>query len=182
MKIIVIADDESGINSLPACKADVLLSLGDLSDRSIARAMEKYQPEKTYLVRGSHDLDHAELPQGMIAIHENIEEFKGVTFGGFNGCWRYKEWGPYLHSQEEAENILRNFPRVDVFIAHSSPYGMHERDQENNQGLKALEKYILEKKPGAFFHGQQHWNKRSLLGETTVIGVYGAILIEITDS
>lgn len=40
--------------------------------------------------------------------------------------------------QAEVSDMLAGFPPVDVFIAHNSPRGVHDRDDEIHTGFDAL--------------------------------------------
>ena len=75
--------------------------------------------------------------------------------------------------------MMRIFPRVDVFIAHNSPAGIHERDREVHQGFEGFLDYINTRRPRYFLHGHQHMNGITEIGDTCVIGVFGETLIEL---
>jgi len=178
MRFLVIADDDSLIGHLDPGPIDVLLSLGDLWDATIEKAIERYRPERVFAVRGNHD-SAAPFSGGIVSLHGKAETFRGVAFGGFGGSWRYKPRGHHLYEQQEVSAALEGFPRVDVFISHNSPAGCHERDDYVHQGFEGLRDYVLRTQPKYLLHGHQHVNASSWLGETEVIGVYGERLLEI---
>ena len=68
---------------------------------------------------------------------------------------------------------MRSFPRVDVFLAHNSPKDIHVRDSEVHQGFDGFVEYIEREQPQYFFHGHQHLESESTLGNTRIIGVFG---------
>ena len=69
--------------------------------------------------------------------------------------------------------LLENFPAVDVFIAHNSPRGIHECDTSIHQGFDAFIEYIDRAQPAYFLHGHQHCREVSYRGNTCIMGVYG---------
>ncbi len=178
MRAIVIADDDSLVGHLESGPIDLLVSLGDLWDASIEKAFARYLPRKAFGVRGNHDAD-APFARYVTPLHYTIEEFGGLRFGGFNGSWRYKPKGHHLYDQEEVARMLRHFPRVDVFVAHNSPRGIHERGGDTHQGFEGFLSYIETTQPRYFIHGHQHLNKTTRIGATTVIGVFGETILEI---
>lgn len=48
-----------------------------------------------------------------------------------------------------------------------------------HDGFTAFDRYILEKQPRWFFHGHQHRNIETVIGNTKVIGTYGHRVIDI---
>ena len=176
MRAIAIADNDSLVGHFDeASSIDVLISLGDLRDKTIERARDRYEPNALFAVRGNHDFD-APFPPFVTSLHLRIESYLGISFGGFGGSWRYKPRGHHLYGQDEVVRLLRSFPRVDVFVAHNSPKGFHERDDGVHQGFDGFIEYIERTQPRYFIHGHQHLNLTTKIGETTLIGVYEAII------
>ena len=94
MRVIAIADNDSLVGHLEASSIDVLISLGDLWDKTIEIAMDRYEPNALFAVRGNHDLD-APFPPFVTPLHLTIGNCLDMTFGGFNGNWRcdhFLEW------------------------------------------------------------------------------------------
>ncbi|QJE95508.1 metallophosphoesterase family protein [Luteolibacter luteus] len=178
LRAIAIADDDGLVGNLESDPVDLLISLGDLWDASIDKAVASYKPRRTFAVRGNHDTD-APFARHITSLHYTVEHFSGLSFGGFNGSWRYKPRGHHLFEQHEVSRMLRSFPRVDVFVAHNSPRGIHERDGEVHQGFDGFLDYLEKQKPRYFLHGHQHLNQISQIGETQVIGVFGEALIQL---
>lgn len=178
MKAIVIADEDALVGHLEASGVDLLISLGDLWESSIDKAMSRYAPRQTFAVRGNHD-SNAPFPVSVTSLHLAIAHHDGLTFGGFGGSWRYKPRGHHLFEQDEVSQMLRSFPHVDVFVAHNSPRGIHERDDDVHQGFDGFLEYIERAKPKYFLHGHQHVNLTTLHHDTTVIGVFGEAEIEV---
>ena len=178
MRVITIADDDSLVGKMEGESAEVLISLGDLWDSSIERALSAYGCSKVFAVKGNHD-SAAAFPAPVTDLHFSVSVHSGVVFGGFGGSWKYKPRGHHLYEQWEVEKALRSFPRVDVFVAHNSPRGIHERDTDVHQGFDAFADYIDRVQPGYFLHGHQHVNKITIRNGTKIIGVYGEKVIDL---
>jgi len=74
---------------------------------------------------------------------------------------------------------MEKFPPVDIFIAHNSPKGVHERDQDIHQGFDAFNDYIERANPLYFIHGHQHTNMLSQINNTRILSVYGEKALEL---
>lgn len=168
MVVISDTDDQVGMLELDH-DVDFLICLGDLYDATIQKAIDVYAPEYVLGIRGNHDVDQA-FPAPCIHLHNDTIELKGIRFGGFSGSWKYKSQGFHLYEQTEVES-------VDIFIAHNSPFGYHERDTDTHQVFKGFVDYIDRVQPRYFLHGHQHKNKTSLRNTTLIQGVYGERLI-----
>lgn len=178
MTIVVISDDDSAIGALRCDQVDLLISCGDLADGAIERAVRHYRPKQTFAVRGNHDPD-APFPAGFHDLHLELRKWEGLRLGGFEGSWRYKPRGHHMFEQSEASMLMRHFPAVDIFVAHNSPAGIHERDQEVHQGFEGFRDYIDRAQPRLFIHGHQHHDQVTILGGTTIVSVFGEKIIHI---
>ncbi len=178
MKLMVIADDETLPASLPAESADVLISCGDLADSVILECASRCGCRHILAVKGNHD-SSGKFPANIVDLHFSTEKIDNVAFGGFAGAWRYKPKGNFLFDQAEVKNMLRPFPKVDVFIAHNSPRGIHDREDDVHLGFEDFVQYIDTAQPSLFLHGHQHLSTTTQRGATTVAGIFGSQLIEI---
>ena len=158
--------------------ADVLLSCGDVSDQAIIEAAQVYGCSIIFAVKGNHDTKVV-FAEPIIDLHLRHHIYRGLSFGGLNGAWRYKAQGLFLYSQEEVQALLVDFPPVDVFLAHNSPRRIHDREDEVHYGFEGLNAYIKRAEPKILIHGHQHITRESRLEDTRIIGVYGHQLIEI---
>jgi Icc-related predicted phosphoesterase len=102
-----------------------------------------------------------------------------LCFGGFQGSWKYKPRGNFIYEQAEAEKLLASFPGVDVFVAHNSPRGVHDREDGIHTGFDAFTGYIRRTRPKLFVHGHQHSEEETVIDGTRVIAVYGMKLLEL---
>lgn len=178
MKLFIISDidtlDWEGGTGL----ADVLLSGGDLFDSVILGASEAYCCKRIFAVKGNHD-SPAPFPTPIRDLHLRTVVHNGVTFGGLNGCWKYKPRGAFLYEQEEINRALDEFPPVDVLLTHNSPREVHDRNDGIHDGFDGLLSYIEKAQPKLVIHGHQHIDAETQIGSTRVVGVYGHRVIEI---
>lgn len=178
MKILVIADiDEFHWEQGPG-QADILVSCGDVVDQVILEAAEAYGCQTIFSVKGNHD-SNVPFPDPIIDLHKQTAEHRGLLFGGLNGSWRYKPRGAIMYDQKEIFDLLSEFPRVDVFISHNSPKGIHDKNDEVHIGFDALHDYITNRKPRLLIHGHQHVDAETKIHQTRVIGIYGHKMIEV---
>ena len=178
MRLLVIADIDDLHWKGGSGQADLLISCGDVSDPVILEAAESYHCSRILAVKGNHDFP-SPFPKPIVDLRLHAEEYTGVHFGGFNGSWKYKPRGHFLYGQDEASDLLKDFPHVDVFVSHNSPRGIHDKEDEIHTGFEALSAYIRRQKPGVLIHGHQHINTETEVGGTRVIGVYGCRVIEL---
>lgn len=77
-----------------------------------------------------------------------------MRFGSFQGCVRYQEnLDAIMFTQDEANTLMRNFPKVDIFLSHCPPRGINDEEEIAHQGFDALRKYIDEQQPKTWLHG-----------------------------
>jgi uncharacterized protein len=177
MKLLILADIDDFHWKHGPGQADIIVSCGDVSDQVILEAAHAYACSTIFAVKGNHDTDEA-FEKPIIDLHLKVCEHGGIRFGGFQGSWRYKPRGHFLYDQEEVQDLLGNFPPVDIFLSHNSPRGIHDKDDEVHYGFDALNTFITKAKPQLVIHGHQHVDKETRINETRVIGVYGYKLIE----
>lgn len=159
-------------------EADVVISCGDVCDELILEAAKAYGCAKMLAVKGNHD-SNAPFPAPIVDVHLHVAECGGLRFGGFNGSWRYKPRGHFLYDQREVEAMLSSFPAVDVFIAHNSPRGIHDRDDDVHYGFDALVAYVDRTEPKLLMHGHQHVDRETQRGNTRIVGVFGHRVIDV---
>jgi Icc-related predicted phosphoesterase len=172
MRALVIADDDDVLKQPVPGKCDVLIACGDLADATILAVAERASCQRILAVKGNHD-SGAPFPTSITDLHLNVVEIGGLRFGGFNGSWKYKPRGHYLYEQDEVERMLRDFPPVDVFVAHNSPRLIHDRADDVHIGFAAFNSYLERARPRLMLHGHQHVNRETAQGATKIMGVFG---------
>ena len=186
MKILVIADTtpKRSLRELAYSeKVDLICTLGDLDVFALGELKDINDIPKIG-VYGNHCTGKYFDSLGIQNMHLKTITIDGLVFGGFEGSLRYKQ-NPraIMYTQEEAEEMLRNFPPVDVMIAHSPPYGIHdELGDLSHEGLHALKEYIDIKQPRYFLHGHTHPELERALTEykkTNIVFIFGEQVIII---
>src|SRR5436305_765482 len=129
MTLLAIADDEDVARRVLDTRADVLVSCGDLPDQIILEVATRCACREILAVKGNHD-SSGPFKSPIRDLHLSTFQFRGLTFGGFCGSWKYKPRGNYLFEQSEVENTIHSLPPVDVFVAHNSPRNVHDREDE----------------------------------------------------
>ena len=100
---MVIADDEFVLHHVRDAPADLLISCGDMPDKSFLELAGRCSCREILAVKGNHD-SSAAFKTPIRDLHLTGFEFRGVTFGGFCGSWKYKPKGNYLFEQPEVEH------------------------------------------------------------------------------
>lgn len=181
LTFLIIADDDSVVQTVPETPADILISCGDLSDETILAVAQKCRCAEILAVKGNHD-SSAPFRSPIRDLHLKTFDYQRLRFGGFCGSWKYKPKGNYLFEQCEVEAHLANFPHVNFFIAHNSPRNVHDRDDDIHLGFTAFNKYIKRTAPVYLFHGHQHQNIETVGDGVKVIGVYGYRILTLNFS
>lgn len=177
MKVLIASDAAvKNIDKL-VNQCDLLVTCGDLSPWMFQKV------NKPWLgVYGNHcDGKYIEEFGGK-NLHLKTANFNGLTFGGFESCIKYKEDSQpvRLYTQEEVTSLLRNFPPVDIFIAHSPPYGLLDDSSDNvHTGFTAFKEYIARNNPKYFLCGHLYSNETMVYGKTKIIRTYGYQWLEI---
>ena len=86
-----------------------------------------------------------------------------------------------MYTQEEAQEMLKEFPCVDVFISHAPPFGINDEPNEiSHQGFKALNQYINRCQPKYFLHGHTYPDSPiEKVNNTKIIYVYEDKILDL---
>jgi Icc-related predicted phosphoesterase len=186
MKALVLSDRPPSrkiSDSVRDARPDLIITLGDFDQSEIAE-LESIDAVPKIGVYGNHDSGVYMEPLGIQNMHLQTFEHKGLLFGGFEGCVRYKE-SKYarMYTQEEAREMLKSFPRVDVMIAHCPPYGVNDDPEDASHiGYQGLREYLDRKHPGWLLHGHTYPSANSLMtqyAQTRIVYVYGDAIVEL---
>lgn len=156
-----------------------------------------------FYVHGNHDPEREFLadgtsitgPAGGVNLHLLTYKENGLLLAGLEGSIRYKQ-GSFQHTQREMWlNAFYLVPRLlinkllygrylDILIAHSPPYGIHNGEDRIHVGFKSFLWLMKVFKPRYLIHGHQHiYNPtettRTQYMDTTVINIYPYKLIDI---
>lgn len=179
MRILAIADRPPSRpirQILAETPVDLIVTLGDL-ELSQIRDLELVTDIPKLGVYKNHCSGSYMPDLGIVNMHLNVVTIVGKTFGGFQGCVRYKNGTAPMFTQEEASALLENFPRVDVMLVHCPPFGINNDQTEiAHTGFVALRDYLDFEHPMALFHGHTYPTETTMVRQyksTRIIYVTG---------
>lgn len=178
MKLLILADIDDLHWNFDKGEADLVISCGDIADQVVLEAAKAYGCSRIMAVKGNHD-GPAPFPPPITDLHLKVVRHGNLTFGGFNGSWKYKPRGNFLYEQLDVTRRLETFPAVDVFVSHNSPRFIHDQEDDIHCGFTGLKNYITRTQPRLLIHGHQHRNVETMVTGTSVIGVYGWRLLHL---
>lgn len=184
MRILALAD-RAPSRRIPEIIAetpvDVIVTLGDLELAQI-RSLELVSLPKLG-VYGNHCSGHYMPELGIQNMHMKTVTINGITFGGYEGCVRYKQSSAPMSTQEEASTLLATLPHVDVMLTHCPPFGVNDdQSDDSHTGFIGLRDYVEREHPQYLFHGHTYPTPGSevdRLGSTKIVYVFGEKIIEI---
>ncbi|MBI3269277.1 MAG: metallophosphoesterase family protein [Planctomycetes bacterium] len=182
MKVLVLSDlEDAGLDfgrlADPALR--LIVSCGDVYNDTYER-VRRASRLPIFAVHGNHD-DPVWPPIGITDLHLKTATFEGLTFGGFEGCWRYKSRGRFQYDDAEVASLLaiEEMPHVDVFVAHNPLAGLHDLPDDVHNGFPAFRAYVERHQPRYFLHGHSARPGEARLGATRVICVYRWLTLEL---
>ena len=182
-------------------KVDMVLGCGDLPYDYLEFLVSALNVPLLY-VPGNHDpqfnkRNPAAQAEGCDLLDQRVIRVKGLSLAGLGGSIRYKPGPPNQYTQAEMYiRIVSFLPRLvkqrihtggnlDIMIAHSPPFGIHDDNDPAHVGFSAFRDLIRVFKPRYFLHGHTMVYKSNLLPSvtqletTTVINVYPYKLLEV---
>lgn len=214
-RIKILAVTDQAIDSLhsPSVKqrfgdVDFIISCGDLPYGYLDYLMT-ILVKPLYYVHGNHDRDYEYTetgkrhvaPEGAISLDGcAVTTPNGLLLAGLEGSIRYDQASHHQYTQEEMDrraarltpklvsNRLRRGRYLDIFVAHSPPFGVGDGPDPAHIGFRAFNTLIDRFKPRLMLHGHLHryygpygTPPSTQVGATRVINVYPYQLIEWED-
>jgi Icc-related predicted phosphoesterase len=150
-----------------------------------------HDPEQEYLSDGTA----ISSPGGGKNLHGKTHVEKNIVFVGLEGSIRYKR-GKFQYTQYEMWfNVFSLIPKLlinklrfgrylDVLVAHSPPYGIHNGEDHTHIGFRAFLWLMKVFKPRYLIHGHRHiYNPCETIEtqfvDTTVLNIYPFKILEI---
>ncbi len=151
-----------------------------------------HDPEREYLSDGSIVAG----PLGGLNLHCQAYRVKKLLLAGLEGSIRYRD-GRFQYSQQEMwlnvllhlvpkflVNKLRYGRYVDMFVAHSPPFGIHNGDDRIHVGFKSFVWLMQVFKPKYMVHGHRHvYNisetTETRFNQTHVVNIYPYKVLDI---
>ena len=177
-----------GCGDLPYYYLEFILSMLNVP---LVYVHGNHDPEKEYLSDGTA----IEGPSGGVNLHCYTQKEKDLLLVGLEGSIRYKR-GRFQYTQREMWfNVFYMIPRLlvnkmvhgrylDILVAHSPPYGIHNGDDRIHVGFKAFVWFMKMFKPRYLIHGHRHiYNltetTETQFMDTKVINIYPYKVIDI---
>jgi len=181
---------------------DVVVGCGDLPYYYLEFLQSKLDTPLFY-VHGNHDAEREFLadgtaitgPMGGINLHRRSYKERNLLMAGLEGSIRYRK-GQFQYSQIEMWlncfylvpylllNKLQYGRYLDLLIAHSPPFGIHNGDDHIHVGFKSFLWLIKRFQPRYMMHGHRHVYHPNEITETqysntTVLNIYPYKILEI---
>ncbi|HSV30928.1 MAG TPA: metallophosphoesterase [Atribacteraceae bacterium] len=200
MKLLIVSDRVDPLVYSNSCRDrfyDVacVVSCGDLPEYYLDFVVSNLNVP-LFFVHGNHDPSGGKMSlAGGINLDERVVFFKGVFLAGLEGSiwyngglhqytersmyWKYLKLVPKL-----AAAGIRRKRKLDVFVSHSPPAGLHEGMDPAHRGFKTFVQLIQKYKPSYHVHGHTHLYDRNQtyqdqLGLTTVINGYNYRILDL---
>ncbi|TCJ19691.1 hypothetical protein E0L93_04080 [Rubrobacter taiwanensis] len=209
IKILAISDRVEpfiygpGIKSL-APDVEAVVSCGDLPFEYLEYVVTMLNVPLLYVL-GNHDPEPGSSaqkkgkaqrpPEGCIPLDGRTQSLNGVTFAGFSGSMLYSG-GPHQYTEREmrlkswrlsarialGRALGRSAP--DVFVTHSPPFGLGDREDPCHTGFRSFVELINRHRPKLWLHGHVHLYgaepvRELQRGGTRIVNVFGHRLVEI---
>lgn len=205
MRALVISDKVEPILYSPAINerigpVDLILSCGDLPFYYIEFIVSMVN-RPAYYVFGNHGRefeyqsgkgDHwnrQTAPQGAMNLHLRTEKVNNLLLAGLEGSIRYNDSSEAQYTDNEMwMNILRLAPALalnrlrygrwlDVLVAHSPPFGIHDKPDRAHTGFRSFLPFMRFFKPRYLLHGHIHLYRNNEVvqtkyHDTEVINIY----------
>lgn len=177
-RVLVIADYEKPhFEEHLGVGIDFVLSLGDVPFHILQEIHDLFT-KPIFAVKGNHDTTEP-FPGFVEDVHRKIVQHRKWVLGGYQGVPTYKAAGHYQWDDAQAGLELKNFPYVDIFIAHAPVYHITDKSDYAHEGSQALRRYIEDKQPRYVYHGHVHAEIGAMVGESAVISVFGAKVVTL---
>lgn len=176
---------------------DLILSCGDLPFYYI-EYLTSVVNRPCYYVFGNHGREvefqggnwsEKRAPMGAVDLHKRTAREDNLLMAGLEGSIRYNTAPRYQYTERGmALNIIELAPRLwlnrlrygrflDVLVAHSPPWRIHDAEDRAHQGFKAFLSFMRMFKPAYLLHGHIHLYRldvttKTRYCETEVINVY----------
>ena len=179
---------------------EAVISCGDLPFEYLEYVVT-FSGAPLYYVRGNHDpAEDEKSPGGCVSLDGRVLEIGGLTLAGLSGSRRYSG-GSNQYAEKEmrrrchllsAKITLRDFwgrGKPDVFVTHSPPYSLGDRNDPAHEGFKAFLSLIDRHEPPLWLHGHVHLygpevgsQRVTSRGETQVVNAYGHQFVDVGEA
>lgn len=150
-----------------------------------------------YYVLGNHDPspEAKEQPEGCTRLDGEVLDIGGVTVAGLSGSQAYS-YGPNQYTERQmcrrawsmSARIWRRKvfgkPLPRIFVSHSPPFGLGDREDQPHVGYEAFVGLIDRYEPTLWLHGHVHLygpndSRVTNRNRTKVVNVYGHQILDV---
>lgn len=183
---------------------DLIISCGDLPFYYIDYVTSMVN-RSCYFVFGNHgkeveyqgkDWTQVKGPPGAVNLHTRHVREYGLLIMGLEGSIRYNNAPNFQYTDAQMWlNIIKSMPGLlynrlrygrwlDILVAHSPPFGIHDEEDRAHQGFQSFLPFMRWFKPRYLLHGHIHIYRRDTVTqtrycETEVINVYPYKILEL---
>jgi Icc-related predicted phosphoesterase len=197
MKVLALSDEVVPFIYSPGVRerfADVrlIVGCGDLPSEYLEYVVTQLNVPLAY-VPGNHDVDDF-VVQGGQSVDGRWVKLNGIAVAGLGGSQRYKPIGRHQYTDQEmlarAARLLLTSRiggrRVDLFISHAPPFGVHDGPDAVHAGFQAFNTFLRAGRPRLMLHGHTHVQRNLVatvtrLHHTQVINVFPYRVIDLED-
>ena len=203
MKILCISDRVEDTLYGPNLEANAagvgaVISCGDLPFEYLEYIVT-FLGAPVYYVLGNHDPapDSKSFPGGCTPLDGEIVDIGGITVAGLSGS-RFYSGGPNQYTDAQMNRRVRALsarirwrrfrggPTPTVFVTHSPPLGVGDREDPAHVGFESFVGLIDAQKPSRWLHGHVHLygpdqnaQRKHTRGDTEVFNVFGHQFVEV---
>lgn len=182
---------------------DLILGCGDLPHYYLDFVISMLN-RPCYFVFGNHGKEAeywsnntvVSSPHGAVNLHTRAYQEQGLLLAGLEGSMRYNNAPKFQYTESEMwGNIAKLVPKLmynrlrygrwlDILVAHSPPFGIHDQPDRAHTGFQSFLSFMRYFKPRYLLHGHIHLYRndettRTLYEDTEVVNVYPYRFIEI---
>lgn len=185
MKGLVLSDlqgiyhrDWTTFLEIDQTRFDFVLLLGDIDQMYLEVIAKKFAGKRKFGVLGNHDYPGDLEYYGIENSHGKLIQVEELSFAGIEGSVKYKKEFAPMFTQEEAMGLCKHLPKANILVSHNSPKGIHDKPDLAHEGFYGLLEYIHAYQPKYALHGHQHGLKRTQIGNTQVVCIFGGVIFD----
>lgn len=212
MRALIVSDKVEPILYSPAITrragdVDLVLSCGDIPFYYLEFIVSMLN-KPTYYVFGNHgreveyqsgkggDWQEKRSPMGATNLHCTTVKDGSLLLAGLEGSMRYNNAPRFQYSDTAMwNNVMRLIPNLmmnrtrygrylDVLVAHSPPYGIHDKPDLPHTGFRSFLKFMRWFKPRYLLHGHIHLYRHDEVThtqyyDTEVINIYPYQILDL---